>query len=116
MLLAAVAWSTAGLGQRGLDAAPATQVAGRALFAFFTLLVVVAVTERAGVIGSLRSLGRDGVIVAVVLAISSGTFMFALNYTTVANVLFLQAASPIGTDSVPSGLAWARIVSSASCG
>lgn len=95
MLGAAVAWSTAGLGQHALDATPATQVVGRALFAFLTLLVVVAVTERTGVVASLRSLGRDGVVVAVFLAISSGTFLLALNYTSVANVLFLQAASPM---------------------
>jgi len=95
ILVAAVAWSLAGLGQRGLDATPATQVAGRALFAFLALLVVVAVTERSGIIGSFRSLGRDGLTLAVFLAISSGTFLLALNYTSVANVLFLQAASPM---------------------
>ena len=32
---------------------------------------------------------------AVFLAISSGTFLLALNYTTVANVLFMQAAAPM---------------------
>lgn len=95
MLVAAVAWSTAGLAQRELDATPATQVAGRALFAFLALLVVVAFTERSGTFASLRSLGRDGVALAVFLAISSGTFLLALNYTSVANVLFLQAASPM---------------------
>ena len=95
ILVAAVAWSLAGLGQRGLDATPATQVAGRALFAFLALLVVVAVTERSGIIRSFRALGRDGFVLAVFLAISSGTFLLALNYTSVANVLFLQAASPM---------------------
>ena len=95
MLVAALAWSSAGLAQRGLDATPATQVVGRALFAFVALLVVVALTERSGILASLRSLGRDGVAVAVFLAISSGTFLLALNYTSVANVLFLQAASPM---------------------
>ena len=95
MLLAATAWSTAGLAQRELDATPATQVAGRALFAFLALLVVVAVTERSGILSSFRSLGRDGLVIAVFLAISSGTFLLALNYTSVANVLFLQASAPI---------------------
>ncbi len=95
ILMAALAWSTAGLGQHALDATPATQVVGRALFAFFTLLVVVALTERSGAIGSLRSLGRDGIVVTVFLAISSGTFLLALNYTTVANVLFFQAVAPM---------------------
>ncbi len=95
ILGAAVAWSTAGLGQHALDATPATQVVGRALFAFFTLLVVVALTEPSGVLASLRSLGRDGIAVTLFLAISSGTFLLALNYTTVANVLFFQAAAPM---------------------
>ena len=95
MLVAAAAWSSAGLAQRELDATPATQVLGRALFAFLALLLVVALTERSGIVASLRSLGRDGAAVAVFLAISSGTFFLALNYTSVANVLFLQAASPM---------------------
>ena len=68
ILVAAVAWSTAGLAQRGLDATPATQVAGRALFAFLALLVVVALTEDRASIASLRALGRDGARVAVFLA------------------------------------------------
>jgi drug/metabolite transporter (DMT)-like permease len=95
IVLAAVAWSSAGVGQRTLDASPATQIAGRALFAFLTLLVVVAVIERGHVVRSLRSLGRDGVLMAGFLALSSITFFLALNYTTVANVLFLQAAAPM---------------------
>ena len=95
MLVAAVAWSSAGLAQHALDATPATQVLGRALFAFLALLVLVAVTEGSGIVTSLRSLGRSGVAVTVFLAISSGTFFLALNYTSVANVLFLQAASPM---------------------
>lgn len=95
ILGAAVAWSTAGLGQHSLEATAATQIAGRAFFAFVFLLGVVAFTERTGVIGSLRSLGLSGLVVAVALAISSGTFLFALNYTSVANVLFFQAAAPM---------------------
>ncbi len=95
MLVAAVAWSSAGVAQRGLDATPATQIWGRALFAFLALLVVVTITERGGAVASLRALGRDGAWLAFFLAISSGTFFLALNYTSVANVLFLQAASPM---------------------
>ncbi len=95
MLAAATAWSTAGLMQRGLDATPATQVVGRAFFAFLVLLLVLAVTERSGVIASFRGLGRDGWLFTAFLTISSATFLLALNYTTVANVLFLQAASPM---------------------
>ena len=95
ILGAAVAWSTAGLGQHALDATAATQVMGRALFAFLFLLGVVVFTERGSTLASIRSLGLSGLIVAVALAISSGTFLFALNYTSVANVLFFQAAAPM---------------------
>ena len=51
ILGAAVAWSTAGLGQHALDATPATQIAGRAFFAFLFLLGVVVFTESGRTIG-----------------------------------------------------------------
>jgi len=95
ILVAAVAWSTAGLAQRGLDADAATQVAGRAVFAGLALFLLVVATERGGTVRAFRSMGRSGLALAVFLAISSGAFLLALNYTTVANVLFMQAAAPM---------------------
>jgi drug/metabolite transporter (DMT)-like permease len=95
ILVAAVAWSTAGLAQRELDADPATQVAGRAVFAGIALFGLVLATERRGTLDAFRSMGRSGLALAVFLAISSGSFLLALNYTTVANVLFMQAAAPM---------------------
>lgn len=95
ILLAAVAWSTAGLGQRELDANAATQVAGRAAFAALALFVIVVVTERDGTFRAFRRMGRSGLALAVFMAVSSGAFLLALNYTTVANVLFMQAAAPM---------------------
>ena len=95
ILVAAVAWSTAGLAQRELDASPATQVLGRAAFAAIALFALVVVMERRGTVVALRSMGRSGLAMAVFLAISSGTFLLALNHTTVANVLFMQAAAPM---------------------
>ena len=95
MILAAIAWSSAGLVQRELTATPATQVFGRALFAFLSLLILVLLTDRKGVVSSLRSLGWTGVAVVAALALSSGTFLLALTYTTVANVLFLMATAPV---------------------
>lgn len=95
ILVAAAAWSTAGLGQRELGADAATQVAGRAAFAAVTLLLVVVAFEGRRTVAAFRSMGRWGVTSAVFLAISSGTFMLALNHTTVANVLFMQAAAPM---------------------
>ncbi len=95
ILAAAVAWSTAGLAQRELDASPATQVAGRAIFAALALLVLVVATERRGTFRAFRRMGRTGLAMSVFMAISSGAFLLALNYTTVANVLFMQAAAPM---------------------
>ena len=95
ILGAAVAWSTAGLAQRELDASPATQVAGRAAFAALALLAIVVATERGETVAAFRRMGRSGLAMAVFMAVSSGAFLLALNYTTVANVLFMQAAAPM---------------------
>ncbi len=95
ILFAAVAWSTAGIAQRELDASAATQVAGRAFFAALALLGLVIAVERGGTYAAFRAMGRWGVASALLLAASSGTFLLALNYTTVANVLFMQAAAPM---------------------
>lgn len=95
ILLAAVAWSTAGLGQRGLDASAVTQVAGRAFFAGLALFALVLAMERRGTMRAFLGMGRAGLAMTVCLAISSGAFLLALNHTSVANVLFMQAAAPM---------------------
>jgi len=95
ILLAAVAWSTAGLGQRGLDASAITQVAGRAFFAALALFALVLAMERRGTGRAFLGMGRSGLAMTVFLAISSGAFLLALNHTSVANVLFMQAAAPM---------------------
>ena len=92
--LAAVAWSTAGVLQRALDVDTATQVAGRALFAAIALLIFTAIVERGAVRDAYRASDgrarggapRGGRV---------GLFIVALNYATVAQVLFIQAAAPI---------------------
>lgn len=93
--LAAIAWSTAGLLQRKLTVDLATQLAGRAFFAVLGLLVFVAFAERGRVVHAFRAIGRPGLAVTVLMAVSSGTFIAALNYTSVANVLFVQALAPV---------------------
>jgi len=93
--LAAVAWSTAGVLQRQLTLDGATQVGGRAVFAALALLVYVAVVERGNVLGAWRSIGVAGVGVAACLAAASCAFILALNETTVARVLFIQAIAPV---------------------
>jgi drug/metabolite transporter (DMT)-like permease len=93
--LAAIAWSTAGLAQRQLDATPVTQVAGRAAFAALALFALVVATERTSTLRAFGRMGRWGLAMTVFLAVSSGVFLLSLNYTTVANVLFMQAAAPM---------------------
>ena len=93
--LAATAWSTAGLAQRQLDATPVTQVAGRAAFAAVALFALVLVTERSRTLRAFAEMGRWGIAMTLFLGLSSGVFLLSLNYTSVANVLFMQAAAPM---------------------
>jgi drug/metabolite transporter (DMT)-like permease len=93
--LAAVAWSTAGLFQRELTVNLGTQLAGRALFAMLGIGVFVAATERGRALAAFRAIGRPGLAIAALMAVSSGSFIAALNYTSVANVLFLQGLAPV---------------------
>jgi drug/metabolite transporter (DMT)-like permease len=93
--LAAVAWSTAGVLQRQLTLDTSTQVVGRALFAGAALLVYVAIAERGRVAHAFRSVGAAGVAVALCVATASGSFIAALNQTSVARVLFILALAPV---------------------
>jgi drug/metabolite transporter (DMT)-like permease len=93
--LAAVAWSTAGILQRELTIDVPTQLAGRAFFAVLAILAYVAVSERGAVVRGFRAIGHAGLAVAVLMAVSSGSFIIALNHASVANVLFMQALAPV---------------------
>jgi len=92
---AAFAWSTAGGLQRELSVDTATQLAGRALFAFVALAIFLSVRDRGDTVDAFRSMGFAGLGVAVATAVASGSFIVALNHSTVANVLFMQAVAPI---------------------
>jgi len=93
--LAAIAWSTAGLFQRELSVGVATQLAGRAVFAALGLLAYIGITEHGRVLQAFRAIGRGGVAIVVLLAVSSASFLVALNHAPVANVLFMQALAPV---------------------
>jgi drug/metabolite transporter (DMT)-like permease len=95
VLLAALAWSTAGVLQRALSVGTPTQLAGRAVFAVAAILVYVALAERGRIARGFRKIGRDGLGIAALMAVSSASFITALNHTTVANVLVMQALAPI---------------------
>jgi drug/metabolite transporter (DMT)-like permease len=93
--LAAIAWSTAGVLQRQLTLDTPTQVFGRAAFAGAALLAYVAVVERGRVVQAFRSVGVAGIAVALCVATASGSFIAALNHTSVARVLFIMAVAPV---------------------
>ena len=93
--LAAVAWSTAGVLQRQLTLDTPTQVLGRAAFASAALLAYVAVVDRGRVLQAFRAGGLAGVAVALCVATASGSFIAALNHTSVARVLFILAVAPV---------------------
>src|SRR3954469_16588606 len=78
--LAAVAWSTAGILQRELSVGLATQLAGRALFAVLGILAYVTVAERGALVRAFLATGRGGLAIAALMAISSGSFITALNH------------------------------------
>ncbi len=93
--LAAVAWSTAGVLQRQLTLDTPTQVLGRAAFAGTALLAYVAFADRGRVRDAFRSIGLGGIAVALCVAVSSASFIGALNHDSVARVLFILAVSPM---------------------
>jgi drug/metabolite transporter (DMT)-like permease len=95
IVLAAIAWSTAGVMQRELSVDTATQLAGRAFFAALALAAFVVILSRAHPVDAFRAVGLAGLAVAATTALASGMFILALNHATVANVLFMQAASPV---------------------
>jgi drug/metabolite transporter (DMT)-like permease len=64
------------------------------------LLAFVAFSPDGGGLGAFKRMGRAELAVACLTAVASGTFIIALNHTTVANVLFMQAVAPIAAASI----------------
>src|SRR5215218_7967849 len=93
--LGALAWSSAGNLQRELTLDTTTQIGGRAVFALIALAAYVWVVERGRFRRAFRSIGTPGIAVAGCMAVASGGFILALNHTTVAHVLFIQALAPV---------------------
>jgi drug/metabolite transporter (DMT)-like permease len=95
---AAVAWSFAGVLQRGLKLDIATQAASRSGVAFLAMVVVVLIEARRTkqpLWVFVRAPGWPGLVMAVCSGGASACFIFALNRTSVASVLFIQALTPL---------------------
>jgi drug/metabolite transporter (DMT)-like permease len=93
--LAAMAWSLAGILQRQLHMSLASQLAGRAVFSSLAVLAFVAAAERGQLVRAFRAIGRPGLAVAVLMTISSGSFITALNDAPVADVMIIGALAPL---------------------
>jgi drug/metabolite transporter (DMT)-like permease len=91
---AAIVWSTGGLLGRMVEADSASKLFLRSGFACLALLAYIAVRNRGKIVQAFRGLGWPGVIVGCCFATASSCFIFALDRTTVANILFIQAAAP----------------------
>lgn len=95
-LAAALSWSTGGILQRQIHAGAADQIVGRACFAFVAVMAFVWLAEGMRPLAALRSVATPaGLTVAAGIAAASATFILALNHTTVAHVLVLQAVTPL---------------------
>lgn len=103
VLAAALVWSAGGVFARllgGLD--PWTVVFWRSVFAAgFLLAFMAARGDRVG--PSFRAMGAPGLAVALCFALASTAFVVALEHTTVANILLVQAGVPL----IAALIAWA---------
>ena len=94
---AAVTWSFGGTIARYIATPdPWTVVFWRALFAsVFLLLFMLWRDGPKGTAAMFRGMGLPGLGVALCFGIASSSFVVALQYTTVANILLTQAAAPL---------------------
>lgn len=102
-LALAVAWSMSGLIFRQIHDADAAQIIFyRGLSLSTALLCFVFWRYRGRSFAAFRALGPVGVFAALTLGGSSVFYLFALKATTIANIAFLNAATPF----IAGGLAW----------
>lgn len=88
-------WSTAGLYVRFLDLELWTLQAWRALFGALSLLVILVAMNGRRTLGAVAAIGRPGLIAVPLTAISMLSYVAALKFTTVANVLVVYATVPL---------------------
>lgn len=100
----AIVWSTGGMIARFIEMDdPWSVVFWRSLFAAAFLLAFMLLREGpAESVAMFRRMGWPGLGVASCFAIASTSFVVALQYTTVANLLLIQAGAPL----IAAVLAW----------
>ena len=108
MLVAAFLWSIAGVFTRHLDSAKSFEVTfWRSLFCALTMIAWFAYTQGFGAITYVRASGKAGLVSGLMWAVMFTCFMVALTMTSTANVLIVNALSPLFATL----LAWAVLKS-----
>ena len=96
MVGAAFLWSIAGVITRKLDSAKSFEVTfWRSLFCAISMILWFAYTRGAGAMAYVRASGRSGLISGACWAVMFTCFMIALTMTSTANVLIVNALSPL---------------------
>lgn len=94
VLCAGVCWSSMGLGIRAMESANVWQILFYRSLALAPFLFVV-IALRAGPVAAIRRAGLAGVLAAACLVLAFAGGIFAVQTTTVANAVFLFAATPL---------------------
>jgi drug/metabolite transporter (DMT)-like permease len=96
VLIAGVLWSIAGLVVRLMHEANEWQILFyRSIALVITLLTYLAVKNNGRVKAAFCSAGKNAVLAGVVLGTGFASWIFAMTHTTIANALFILAASPL---------------------
>ncbi len=92
--MSAILWSTAGPFVRMANLDSWTLIGWRSLFAFLTLLAVAAYEHRKNLPKAFAGMGRPDAFTIAISILSTVCYVFALNLTTVANVMIVYAVLP----------------------
>ena len=93
---AGVFWSLHGVALRSVEVASTEQVVfWRSVAQIVSMLIIVAVASSGRIVLAFRRAGPLAVIGGLCGMVASTSFVFAVNTTTVANVVFIMAAAPL---------------------
>ncbi|WP_407649184.1 DMT family transporter [Aquamicrobium zhengzhouense] len=94
---AAVCWSLGGMFARFIEIDdPWAVIFWRSVWAAAILVIFMLVRDGLrGTLAMFRSMGIAGIVVAACLTVCTSAFVVALGYTTVANILLIQAGTPL---------------------
>ena len=94
--LAGFFWSLQGFSIRLIEDASGSQIVfWRSVGQLISMFIILAIINRGQVLHAFRRAGYVGVIGGICSWISGTSFVFGLMHTTVANVVFVLAASPL---------------------